>query len=245
MDNIFTQASMELKNLRVFRTFIFMNLVLLPGSYVVIILLSRNVTESELSYQLSGFAIASLIGSFVSLLASRVSNMMQAEVLELYAALPVSTLEIVAAQAATYLLLTLPQTIAALALSAIFADSVRPGLVVIGLTASAAMFTLLGVTLGMLIRNPFVAQGILPLLAWILLLGSPIYYDSQRVQGVFLAVSLFNPITHALNVIRAPLGFPHIAPLEYSYLYIGLAVAVLAIFSVRRAKKLYMLEKLF
>lgn len=245
MDNIWTQASMELKNLRLFRTYIFMNLVLLPASFMVVILLSRNATESELSYQLSGFAIASLIGSFVSLLAHRVSNMMQADVLELYAALPVSTLQIVAAQTATYLFIALPQVMAALALSAILADAVRMGLVITGMIASVALLTLLGVTLGMVIRNPYVAQGVLPLVAWILLLGSPIYYDSQRIQGLFLAFSLINPVTHALNVIRAPLGFPHIIPPGYSYAYIGIVVAVLSIYSFRRAKKLYMLEKLF
>jgi ABC-2 type transport system permease protein len=236
---------MELKGLRLFKTHLFMMLVLLPASYMIVILLSRNATESELSYQLSGFAIATLIGSFVSLLANRVSNMMQAEVLELYAALPVSTLEIVAAQVATYLFLALPQTLAALALSATLADSVRMGLVVTGMIASVAMLALLGVTLGMVIRNPYVAQGVLPLLGWILLLGSPIYYDSERIRGVFLAFSLINPVTHALNVIRVPLGFPQITPLGYSYVYIGIIVTVLLIYSLRRAKKLYMLEKLF
>lgn len=242
---LWPQMSLELKGLRLYATQILISLVLIPGSYLFVILLSSGTEASFLSYQLCGFVVASLIGSLVSLLAFRVSNMMQPTVLELYAALPARTGHIVGAQSMVYILLAIPQIAVATVLAASYAQSVNIGLLLVGIMSVVLLLTLMGLFLGTAIRNPFTAQGMLPLVAWVLLMLSPVYYPSEGLSSALFAVAVLNPVTHALNVIRVPVGNQAIVPLGVSYIYLGVAAIVMLGYVHRRLRRVYILERFF
>jgi len=235
---------MELKSLRLYGLQVVISLVVIPFSYMLVMVLSRQMTAPELSYQVSGFALASLLGSLLVLLAMRVSNMMQPSVLELYATLPVSTARLITAQVVAYLGLALPQVCLAIVVAASFAPAVHLVPLIAGVVAAVVTFTMVGVGLGLAITSVYVAQGVLPLVSWALLLVSPVYYGVERLHGVLLVLALCSPVTHALNAVRLPLGFPPIVPLAYSYLYMGCLVTVLAAYALRRVGRVYMLEKM-
>lgn len=246
MIRIREQMLVEVKMLRLYAVSIMINMILIPVSYVIIMLISLGAKSGELSYQLSGFMVASLIGSMVTLLALRVSSMAQADVLELYAALPVTLFEIVIAQVATYLLLALPQVAVSLLLSILNANaSVNILVTLVGFAMSVSIMAALGVALGLSIRNPYIAQGIIPMLSFAILLLSPVYYRAEALPVWARAVLLVNPVTHALNVMRTPLGFASIIPQGYSYLFLIAVMTLLIVYAVTKLRKVYILEKLF
>jgi ABC-2 type transport system permease protein len=244
MTNTANQISIELKNLRLYGLQVIISLVVIPFSYMMVVVLSREMPPPELSYQLSGFALASLLGSLLVLLAMRVSNIMQPSVLELYATLPVTTAALIVAQVVTYLGLALPQVVLSLAVSASFAPAVRLAPLLAGVLSAVVTFTMVGVGLGLAIINVHVAQGVLPLLSWTLLLVSPVYYHLERLHGVLWVLAVVNPVTHALNAVRMPLGFSSVIPLTHSYLYMGCLVALLVAYALKRVNRIYMIEKI-
>lgn len=246
ISRVWVEIVMELKGLRIYRLQLIINLLILPLSYALIALLVGGMTQTDLSYLLSGLIVSSFIGSFVGLLAMRISNFTQPQTMELYAAMPVTTGEVFSGLAITYLLLALPQIIVLLGLSIWQAETPRVGLAILGVLMSSGTFVSLGVFLGALVRNPFKAQGVFPLVSWGLMLLSPIYYNNQHLPAFYSALLLVNPATHALNVIRPFLGFKSVMDIGYSFLYLGLFILVTAFASyyiLRR--RMHLLEKFF
>jgi|GEM_PF-5784683 len=62
MDKIITGIQMELKSLRLFKWQVFISIVILPFSYVFVMLLFGNIQRNDIPYLLSGYLVASLIG---------------------------------------------------------------------------------------------------------------------------------------------------------------------------------------
>lgn len=245
MSKICIGIQMEFKGLRLFKLQLFISMVLMPFSYIFVILLSENVHGEEISYLLSGFIIASLIGSFISMLALRVSNLMQAEVLELYSTLPINTIQIIFVLLLSYTILALPQVLLSIGFSIAYAKTVNITLLILGVIISTIALSLFGVFLGLLIKNFYKAQGFLPLLAWILLLISPTYYRIQHLNLIYKIVILANPVTQGLNIIRASLGFDQTISVRWSFFYLTIMVVLLYLYIVRSLRKMYILEKLY
>ena len=246
MRKIWIEFLMEFKGLRIYKVQLLINLLLIPFSYVLIIILAGGAGEEAISYLSSGLIVASLIGSFVGLLAMRISNLTQPQIMELYAAMPVSRSQVLYGLIITYVLLALPQILLLLGLSFWQAQSSRVGFVIIGILISCAAFVALALFLGAMVRNPFKAQGVFPLVSWLLLLFSPIYYHSQHLPAFYKGLMLANPATHALNIIRPFLGFSMIIDVKYSYLYLSIFTITAFLYSYHIIKhKMYLLEKFF
>jgi len=243
MRAVLVAALMELKAMRIYKVQLFISFVVLPFSYAIVVLLARG-GESH-AYLLSGLIVASLVGAFLNLVALRVSNLTQPDVLELYAVLPVHMTQAVLGIVAAYSLLVLPQIALLLGLAAWRADEVQIGLALLGALVSLFAMALLGCFLGVLIRNPFKAQGIFPLLSWLILLVAPVYYEVQDLPRVYATILLVNPVTHALNLIRPFLGFPQIIDPKLSFaVLIGIG-SLLGWYSFKALRDVRMLERLF
>jgi len=234
----------ELKGLRLYRTQLFISLFLIPFSYAFILLLSMRPAQGQLSYILSGLTVASLIGAG-SLVGIRVANLAEPEVLELYAALPISTGQAVLSVAIAYALLSIPQSAVLLGLASWWASRISVAMLVVGTVMSIIALFSFWTALGFVVRNPFKAQGVFSLISWTLLLFSPIYYEMNDLPFLYRAVLLANPVTHALNTIRPFLGMD--APLHWavSFLYLGILGCLSVWYSVVALRNVRMLEKLF
>jgi len=234
----------ELKGLRLYRTQLLISLFLIPFSYAFILLLSMRPAQGQLSYIFSGLTVASLIGAG-SLVGVRVANLVQPEVLELYAALPISTGQAVLSVAIAYALLSIPQSAALLGLASWWAPRISVAMLVVGAVISIIVLFSFWTALGFIIRNPFKAQGVFSLISWALLLFSPIYYEMNNLPFLYRAVLLANPVTHALNTIRPFLGMDASFNWAVSFLYLGMLGCLSVGYSVVALRNVRMLEKLF
>lgn len=235
---------LELKGMRIYKIFILINLVVLPFSYAFVLLLAG--AEQDPSYVLSGLVVASLVSTFVTLLAHRVSNLVEPHVLELYAVFPVSLALMVVGAVVAYALIVFPQVAIFMGLTIWFAHTGKRAILAVpGMFLCLLFLASLGVFLGTQVRNPFKAQGLFPLLSWILILTAPVYYQVENLPKTYVILILLNPLTHVLNVIRSPLGF---VPILNTCLSLGVLVVVgglASLYAFRRLKNIRMLEQYF
>ena len=247
MQPIMTQIGLEIKSLRLYGLQIIISLWVMPASYMMVIILGRPANGAVLAYELTGFVAASLAGSLLSLLSARVSNFMQPYVMELYATVPATPLEIVAGQTLSYAALTLPQVLVAMILAAHLAgvgwhrSAPVGGSVLLAIAVLGAG----GICLGLLIRNPFVAQGVLPLMTWVLVLVSPAYYGVHAIPQWIRLVFAANPVTGVVTLLRWSVGMPTSFSPVHEAVYLGVLLVAMAGFTVLRLSRLYMLERLF
>jgi len=139
----------------------------------------------------------------------------------------------------------MPEIVLSVALLLIYANSINLLLFTIGMVISVLGLLLLGLFLGLLIKNIFKAQGIIPFVAWVLLLIAPVYYKVQHLNLLYKAILLLNPVTHMLNILRASLGFPQIVSIRWSFLYLSVLMVAILIYSFKSFKRVYILEKLY
>ena len=236
---------MEFKSLRLYKWQVLSSLLILPFSYVFVVLLAGNVHGGNIAYILTGYMVATLIGAFLGLYAMRICNLMQPEVLELYATFQVSVTQTVLSYCFSYMLLSLPIIIMSLAISIHYAASVNVVLLIAGTLISIAAITLLAMCLGLVIKNMYKAQGIIPMLSWVFLLIAPIYYSTQNLNPVYKAVLLINPVTHCLNLVRVALGFQPVVGILWSFGYLLIFIVVLAVYALGAFRRTYILERLY
>jgi len=105
----------EIKGMKIYWLQLLVSLLVMPFALLFIMLFSGDVNTAKVGYGVTGFIIVSLAGSFIGLLALRVTNMMMPSILELYATFSVSRREMVVGMGVTYLLLSLPQILLAIA----------------------------------------------------------------------------------------------------------------------------------
>jgi ABC-2 type transport system permease protein len=241
MRKILISALMEFKNLRLFKLQIIISLGIIPFSYLFVVLLYAN--GSDIPYLLSGFSVISLFSSLITLLSLRISNLMEPEVVELYSTLPVNYSDIIISYTLVYVILALPQSFLSLGLSALNVNSVNLWLVGTGVVLGIILFGLMAISLGLFINNPYKAQGVVPLIGWLMLLLSPAYYHIKNYY--MLAVLMVNPVTHVLNIIRAGLGDGGLRYVHPHIFYLIVLSILLSVYIGRRFKNVYMLEKLY
>ena len=240
MNRLLHAIFFEFRAFRVFKIQILISLFIMPLSYMLIILLNTGGDQQASLYLLTGFVVASLIGTYVSLLGLRVSNLMMPEVLEMYAAFPIKMRTVALSYLITYSLYVLPQIIVALIVIAIISSSsIAWGLFVVNVILTMVTLSGIGMFLGFFFKNYFVAQGVLPLLSWLFLFITPLYYQAK--SSIFFSI---NPLNSCVKLLRYAIGlYDGIIIWDYVYL-IGLIV-MLSFFVNRRFLKVYLLEKRF
>ncbi|MBT9150511.1 MAG: hypothetical protein DDT40_00683 [candidate division WS2 bacterium] len=235
----------EIKGMKIFWLQIFMSLFVMPTAFLFLALLRIGPDSEEVAFLLSGFIVASLVGSFFGALALRICNLMQIEVLELYSTFALSKGEIISNMAFTYALFALPQILISIVVLAFTSPSFNAFLMSFSILWVILLIALLAVWLGLVVRNYYYALGIFPLLAWISILLTPAYYDMAKLNPIFQMVLFINPITHCLNLLRIGLGLTPPLYFLWSLLYTSILFGLLLILTLKRIKDIYILEKLF
>jgi len=240
MNKLFHAILFEFRAFRVFRIQILISLFVMPLSYMIIILLNTGGNQQMSLYLLSGFVVASLIGTYVSLLGLRVSNLMMPEVLEMYAALPIKIRTVVLSYLATYSFYVLPQIIvASIMIAVVSSSSINWGLFVVNVILTMLTLSGLGMIFGFFFKNYFVAQGVLPLLSWIFLFITPLYYQAE--SSIIFSI---NPLNSCVKLLRHSIDL-YKGVIIWDYVYLIGLILILSFFVKRRLLSVYLLEKRF
>ncbi|MGH2330443.1 ABC transporter permease [Thermoanaerobacter mathranii] len=152
--------------------------------------------------------------------------------------------EIALSLALTYIIFTLPVIISSY-ISVVFASEVSAGFLIVGIILSLVVILLIGTFLGLLIKNVFIAQGIMPLLSWVFLLIAPVYYSVEHLDPIYREIIIINPVTHCLNLIRLGLGFESVANVAGSIIYLVILIIILGAYSLKATNRVYTLERFY
>jgi len=245
MDKIITGIEMQFKTLRIYFLQLFIAVFVVPFSYAFVVLLSTAAQDMSISYLLSGYVVSTLISTFLGMLALSITNLRQKEVLELYSTYAITFPQVVISICLTYVLIVLPIIVVVLPFVLMHAVSASVLMVLLGIIVSIFFLLCLSVYLGLSLKNLFIANGILQLLSWILILFSPIYYNFETLNSTFKYALLVNPVTHLLNIVRIPLGFAPMISMWISYVYVGSLTILMLSYISKRVRSTYILEKIF
>lgn len=247
MERIKIGVEMELKNLRIFLLQLFVVLFLLPFSYLFIMLLAGNgnLERIQIVSLLTGYIVVTLTSAFINMLSLRITNTRQPEVLELYSTFSITFPQIVVSQCITYTLLTLPLILAAFLYVILSLESVNILLFISGIVIGIFVLLLLSVSLGLLMNNLFLANGLYQIISVFLIIFSPSFFDMQTLNKFFQTLLLLNPITHVLNILRSPLNISLGFDVRWSYLFLFVLSVLLVLFVSKKVSKTYILEKIF
>ncbi|AEX85343.1 hypothetical protein XO10_05045 [Marinitoga sp. 1135] len=241
-NQIKTGIELEFKGMRMFKFQIFVSMILIPFSYLIIVLLNKN---SNIDYLISGFMVSMMIGTYFGILSLRVSNLMQTEVIELYTIFSVSKTVIVISMGITYFLLTLP--IFGISYIFMISNNTEKFLsTLVPLLIGNIFLILISITIGLKVRNYYTLMGIMPLVSYILIIISPIYYQIKTQNIIVKSLLFLNPITHILNILRVGLNESYIIfSSKYSYGIIIIISLWLIFYINKKLKDIYILEKIF
>ncbi|GAB6134510.1 hypothetical protein [Thermococcus henrietii] len=231
---------MELKGMRIYKTFLLVNLLIMPLALLFMMIMnSGSRTPEDISYLVSGFIVVSLVSSFLGTLTNRVSNIFEPSVLELYSTLPPKISTVILAQFLTYSLMVTPQVLIGLTVILYYqgVSRINVPLLVLALLLTFLELGALAVAIGAKIGNPYKAMAVTGILPWLLVVFSPAYYRSS-----FPALYL-NPVTHLLSCIRSAIGLQSINPI--SWLVSGALTVIFVVLALRNIRSGYMLEKPF
>jgi len=231
---------MELKGMRIYKTFLLVNLLIMPLALLFMMIMnSGSRTPEDISYLVSGFIVVSLVSSFLGTLTNRVSNIFEPSVLELYSTLPPKISTVILAQFLTYSLMVIPQVLIGLAVILYYqgVSKINVPLLVLALLLTFLELGALAVAIGAKIGNPYKAMAVTGILPWLLVVFSPAYYRSS-----FPALYL-NPVTHLLSCIRSVIGLQSINLI--SWLVSGALTVIFVVLALRNIRSGYMLEKPF
>lgn len=247
MEKIKIGVEMELKSLRIFLLQLFVVLFLLPFSYLFIMLLAGNgnLERIQIVSLLTGYIVVTLTSAFINMLSLRITNTRQPEVLELYSTFSITFPQIVVSQCITYTLLTLPLILAAFLYVILSLESVNILLFISGIVIGIFVLLLLSVSLGLLMNNLFLANGLCQIVSVFLIIFSPSFFGMQTLNKFFQTLLLLNPITHVLNILRSPLNISLGFDVRWSYLFLFVLSVLLVLFVSKKVSKTYILEKIF
>lgn len=242
---IWIQTLVELWSLRVSRLSLVVTALVLPLAYCAVTILTQSDNMPPISYLLSGALASSMMSAPFFLIVMRISNLFQADVLELHAAFPIRrTHQIVGAWLA-FTLIALPLIGTLFGLCILWAPHPRIFLAILGLFLSYAMVVTMATGLGLLIRNPYKAQGVVGIVAWLMILISPMQQNVAHVPTILWYLLLANPVTQAINMVRPFLGFPAIVSPAVSFAYCGATLLVIGPLLVVGVRRVTIMEKYF
>lgn len=247
MEKIKIGVEMELKSLRIFLLQLFVVLFLLPFSYLFIMLLAGNgnLERIQIVSLLTGYIVVTLTSAFINMLSLRITNTRQPQVLELYSTFSITFPQIVVSQCITYTLLTLPLILAAFLYVILSLKSVNILLFISGIVIGIFVLLLFSVSLGLLMNNLFLANGLCQIVSVFLIIFSPSFFGMQTLNKFFQTLLLLNPITHVLNILRSPLNISLGFDVRWSYLFLFVLSVLLVLFVSKKVSKTYILEKIF
>lgn len=245
LSSLAASISFTLKMYRLYWANLISVMVILPATYLaVVVLFSGGVLES-LVVGLTGYIVMACFTTMVYPAALQVANMFEEQVLELYASLPASLREIILSIIASQLVFAAPAVASGLIALSMIVGDMNALYVVASTLLSLAVFSTLAVLLGLTFKSRHRLDPVLTLSMMLVVVASPLFYRLEVVPEYWRAVLLVNPITHMICLLREGVGFSEaVSPaVSLSYL-LALLVAFLALVFYRtRTGVLTVLER--
>jgi ABC-type polysaccharide/polyol phosphate export permease len=190
------------------------------------------------------FIFTSFLTLFLSNYSMRISNMMQAEVLELYATLDTKLGDILKALSIFYSIPLFVLYMICLVILIFFNATVNLILYLIMFCVLIVFLSRLGMCVGLIFRNPYKAGAMIPYLVFIALTITPINFVFQDT-GVVKYLFLFNPLFALLQLLADTIleGSWNLISI-ISLGYISIITIIMEIYIKRKTTNSFILEKL-
>ncbi|MEM4481970.1 MAG: ABC transporter permease [Desulfurococcaceae archaeon] len=210
----------NLKMYRLYWTSLVTVTVLLPLTYMAVVVLSSGGSAESFLVGLTGYVVMACFSTLVYPVAVTVANTFEEQVLELHASLPISLRELFASYIVSQLLFSIPPVALGVALLLVAAGGLNWIYVFLSLLISALLFPNIAVLLGLTVRNRYRLEPLLTLLIILLAIATPLYYTLKGIYQPWRTVMLFNPFTHIVCLLRLSVGFQEGVPVSYSLAYL-------------------------
>lgn len=220
-------VSFMLKTYRLFWTTLVTVTVILPFTYLAVIVMFSGGDPESLVIGLTGFLVMTSFSTLVYPTAILVANMFEEQALELYATLPISLRALLASNVISQLIFSsMPLILGTIAL-VLASNSVLGAYIVLGLLYSTAIFSFTALILGLSIRSRYKLDPVLTFLMMIVVIATPLYYRLSGVAKSLRAVLVVNPVTHIVCLLRLGIGLNEGVPVEVSISYLTVFLLVL------------------
>lgn len=225
-------------NLKTYRLY-WMNIlsvtVILPLTYLAVVIFFAGGSMESIKLGLTGFVTMTCFTTIVYPLSLLIANIFEEQVLELHASLPVSIRELLVSNVlAQIIFATPPILIGIIALALICKLNIL--YVMSSMLLAMTIFSSMALLLGISIKNRFKLEPILTLLMLLVVIATPLYYGLSTVNNFFKTILLLNPVTHIVCLLRLGVGLYEDVPPEISYLYLVLIVISLVSFLLYKTR---------
>lgn len=220
LSTLLKSVAFTLKTYRLFWTILVTVTVLLPFTYLVVVVMFSGGNPESLVIGLTGFLVMTLFSTLVYPTAISVANMFEEQALELYATLPISLRALLASNVISQLIFSSVPTALGIAMLTLTASSVSGVYIALGLLYSITIFSLTALILGLGIRNRYKLDPVLTFLMMIVVIATPLYYRLSGTIPLLRAALITNPVTHIVCLLRLGIGLNEGIPVEVSILYL-------------------------
>jgi ABC-type polysaccharide/polyol phosphate export permease len=241
--NVLEGTLFELKMVRLYWPYILIINILLPFSYLMIVLFSTYGSQEAVKIALTGFLVISSFSILIYTIGHRIGNLFEDEVLELVASLPIGFQELILSIILSYVILSLPAVLASIIGLIAVAGITRPLLMVTGLLFMYAVSIISGVITGLSVRNVRKLDPLLQVLVFLAIIFTPAFYEIP--DNIYVIPLAANPLTHVVVLLRASIGIAStITPIiSLTYLIVIMSLSIVFILHFMRRPLFTIIEK--
>jgi len=233
---LFKSTTFTLKMYRLYWPYLLSISIMMPVTYLIIILAISQGDLEALRVALTGYITITGFNILLYMLATLIANTFEEQVLESYALLPVSFWEIVISQILAQALIGIIPLAVGLVVLKCISSNINIPLLITGLTLEFAIYTPLAILLGISVRNRIRLDPLLVFLMMFIVIATPSYYRLLYIGDIYKTLLLINPLTHVVLVLRSAVGvyegFPLVFSIIYSILFSTL-LCVLVLYKLR------------
>lgn len=238
-NTILVSLKINFKSLRMSALNYIMLVVIFPVSYLAIALASSNNTLLTIT-KVSGAVLSMLFSLFINMQATLVSGSNDITIRETYAVYGVKPLVIFISQCLFHTILSLPIIFVAVMIISFSTNYFSLLSFLLWLVLSILFLSSTSVLLGMILKNPQIANPCINLTYMMLISITPLYSPLNNINNAYL----WNPLTHSVNLFYSNFGTEYVFcnTLLSTVVLLGyICVAVLLI--LKEQKKSYGNEK--
>ena len=221
----------------------FMLVVLFPATYLVINIIASK-EQGINPILVTGYFTSLIISLYINMQSTLVLNTNEVSILELYASLQITPLQVFIAQSIQHMLYVLPAFILMILILIIIGQSVAVILIIIWLILTIWFLSVLAITLGSIIKNPNLGGPVINVLYMIIIMTTPLYYNVADIESGFKIALYFNPLTHICILLNYSAGIEPPINIYVSFIILIIISSLLSIFIKKRWNNKYAVEKL-
>ncbi|MEM1719315.1 MAG: hypothetical protein QW432_02990 [Desulfurococcaceae archaeon] len=230
LSTLLKSVSFTLKMYRLFWMTLVMVTVVLPFTYLVVVVMFSGGNPESLATGLTGFLVMTSFSALVYPTAISIANMFEEQALELYATLPVSLRVLLASNVISQLIFSSTPVVLGVVALVLIAGNVHGAYMALGLVYSTTIFSFTALILGLSVRSRYKLEPVLMSLMMLVIVATPLYYRLFGLTKPLREILVANPVTHIVCLLRLGIGLSEGVPAEVSIAYLtALSLALFAL----------------